>query len=76
MNTTIEYFNEKAEHCFADAFTIKTGSDASRIVRGGDAKSNTSQVGSARISSAPVTPNNTAAGYTFRIAYIVPKSGE
>ena len=60
----------------ADAFTIKTGSDASRIVRGGDAKSNTSQVGSARISNAPVTPNNTAAGYTFRIAYIVPKSGE
>ena len=60
----------------ADAFTIKKGSGASRIVRGGDAKSNTSQVGSARISSASVTPNNTAANYTFRIAYIVPDSGE
>ena len=60
----------------ADAFTLKTGSDANRIVRGGDAKCSATQVNSARVSDATVTPSNKAANYAFRIAYIVPKSGE
>ena len=32
MNTTIEYFNEKAEHCFADAFTITERSNQDRFL--------------------------------------------
>lgn len=32
MNTTIEYFDEKAEHCFADAFTITERSNQDRFL--------------------------------------------
>ncbi|MBR1828994.1 MAG: class I SAM-dependent methyltransferase [Atopobiaceae bacterium] len=32
MNTTIEYFNEKAEHCFADAFTITERANQDRFM--------------------------------------------
>lgn len=32
MNTTIEYFNDKAEHCFADAFTITERSNQDRFL--------------------------------------------
>jgi SAM-dependent methyltransferase len=32
MNTTIEYFDEKAEHCFADAFTITERTNQDRFL--------------------------------------------
>lgn len=32
MNTTISYFDEKAEHCFADAFTITERSNQDRFM--------------------------------------------
>jgi SAM-dependent methyltransferase len=32
VNTTIEYFNEKAEHCFADAFTITERTNQDRFL--------------------------------------------
>ena len=55
-----------------DVFTPATGSNAARVVRGQDCKTAGSNLKSSAASSANATSNT----YSFRVAYIVPNSGE